>query len=140
MSLPIGVFEKDSSPPTRLSHDALPTNSPSHNLLQSLQAELRRHQETISSLKSERDAMGKELDHRKDIETSGFIIEYLLLVLRMTNGFSGLELKDVQDELRRESANGTSLIQSVQQLESKLRSATSKAEELDGSLAGSRSE
>jgi len=74
--------------------------------------------------------MGKELDRRKDIETSGFIIECLLLVPRMTNGFSGLELKDVQDELRRESANGTSLTQSVQQLESKLRTMTSKAEEL----------
>lgn len=84
--------------------------------------------------------MGKELDRRKDIETSGFIIEYLLLVPRMTNCFPGLELKDVQDELQSESADRTSLIQNVQQLESKLRSVTSEAEELEGSLAGSRSE
>jgi chromosome segregation ATPase len=51
-----------------------------------------------------------------------------------------IELHDVQGKLQRESANGTSLAQNLQQLESKLRFVTSKAEELEGSLAGSRSE
>jgi DNA repair exonuclease SbcCD ATPase subunit len=108
--------------------------------LQSLQAELQRHQETIASLKSERDAMGKELDRRKDIENSGFIIEYLFLVQSMTTVLTEIGLKDVQERLQRESTNGTSLAQSVQQLESALRSVNSKADELEGSLAGSRSE
>ena len=51
-----------------------------------------------------------------------------------------IELGDTREKLQRESLNGTFLAQSVQQLESKLHSATSKAEELEGSLAGSRSE
>lgn len=50
------------------------------------------------------------------------------------------ELQDVQGKLQRESANGTSLAQNIQHLESKLRYVTSRAEELEGSLAGSRSE
>ena len=43
-------------------------------------------------------------------------------------------------ELRRETNNGTPLAQTVQHLESKLRSATSRVEELEGLLARSRSE
>lgn len=51
-----------------------------------------------------------------------------------------IELQDVQAKLQSESANGVSLAQNLQQLERKLCSVTSKAEELEGSLAGSRSE
>jgi len=50
------------------------------------------------------------------------------------------ELRDAQEKLQRESTNGTSLAQGIQRLESQLRSVTSKTEELEGSLAGSRSE
>ena len=46
---------------------------------------MQRHQETISSLKSERDALGEELDHRKDVDTSGFTFEYTFLAIHMTN-------------------------------------------------------
>jgi len=51
-----------------------------------------------------------------------------------------LGLRDDQEEHQGESADETSLAQGVQQLESKLRSMTSKAKELEGSLASSRSE
>ena len=131
-----GVSEHDPSPHAQFPHDAPPASLPTHNLLQSLRAELQRHHETITSLRSERDALGKELDRRKDVEISGFTFCYLL-VIRITNCFTELELRDVQEKLQRESTNGAS---QVHQLESKLRSATSRAEELEGSLAGSRSE
>jgi hypothetical protein len=62
-----------------------------------------------------------ELDRRKDLETSGFALNVPPPV-HMTNPFTELELQDVQGKLQRESANGTSLAQNVQQLESKLRS------------------
>lgn len=81
-----GVFEQVESPRLALPvPDEPPTSSPTHNLLQSLRAELQRHQETISSLKSERDALGEELDHRKDVDTSGFTFEYTFLAIHMTN-------------------------------------------------------
>lgn len=71
-SLPtIGGSGQDFPPPARLPHDGPATSSPTHSLLQSLRAELQRHQETIASLKSERDALGEELDRRRDVETSG---------------------------------------------------------------------
>lgn len=129
-----GVSEHDPSPHAQFPHDAPPASLPTHNLLQSLRAELQRHHETITSLRSERDTLSKELDRRKDVETSEFTFCYLF-VLRITN--PELELRDVQEKLQRESTNGAS---QVHQLESKLRSATSRADELEGSLAGSRSE
>lgn len=49
-------------------------------------------------------------------------------------------LANVRGNLQRETINGTSLAQRVQQLESEVRRATSTAEELEGALAGSRSE
>ena len=70
-SLPAtGVSGRGSSPLARLPHDEPAATSPTHSLLQSLRAELQRHQDTITSLKSERDALGVELDRRKDVETS----------------------------------------------------------------------
>jgi hypothetical protein len=84
-----GVSERDSSPFSRPPHEEPPANSPTHNLLQSLRTELQRHQETINSLKSERDALGKELDRRKDVEISAFTFEHPLLIVHITIGFPG---------------------------------------------------
>ena len=80
-----GVSEQDSVPSGRLPQDEPPATSPTHNLLQSLRAELQRHQDTITSLKKERDALNKELDRQKDLETSGFSFDYLFFALHMTN-------------------------------------------------------
>ena len=79
--------EQHSSPPTRHSQGESPTDSPTHNLLQSLRAELQRHQDAATSLKSERDALNKELDRRKDLETSRFCLAYFLLAVRLTNAW-----------------------------------------------------
>lgn len=80
-SLPTSsVSGQGSPPPVRLPRDELVTSSPTHNLLQSLRAELQRHHETIASLKSERDALGKELDRRKGVEISGLTSQCLLAV------------------------------------------------------------
>ena len=68
------------SSPARLPQDEPPTNSPTHSLLQSLRAELQRYQETTASLKSEHDALNKELDRRKDLETSEFRLTHLLAI------------------------------------------------------------
>jgi len=85
-SLPAtGVSEQDSAPPARLPQDEPPATLPTHNLLQSLRAELQRHQDTITSLKLERDALNKKLDRQKDLETSGFSFDYLFLPPHMTN-------------------------------------------------------
>ena len=73
--------EQNSFPPTRRRQDEPPTNSPTHSLLQSLRAELQRHQDTTASLKSERDALNVELDRRKDLETSGFRLGLLPLAI-----------------------------------------------------------
>ena len=69
-------------------------------------------------------------------------MSFVWLISSLTNNkyLTGIELKDVQEKLQRETNSGTSLAQSVQKLESELRWATSKAEELEGALAGSRSE
>lgn len=64
----------------------------------------------------------------------------MLLAGPLDEYFTELELQDVQAKLQHESANGTSLARNLHQLENKLRSVTSRAEELEGSLAGSRSE
>ena len=79
-----GVSEQDSSPSTRLPSDEPPKNSPTHNLMQSLRAESQRHQDTIASLKSELNTLNKELDRRKDLDTSEFNSDYPL-ALHMTN-------------------------------------------------------
>lgn len=79
-----GVSEQGSPTYTRLPHGEPPANSPTHNLLQSLRADLQRQQDTIALLKSERDALNKELDRRKDLETSGFSFGHLLAP-QMTN-------------------------------------------------------
>ena len=65
-----GVSTQQSSQPTRLPHHEPPTDSPTHSLLQSLRVELQRHQDAAVSLRSERDALNKELDRRKDLENS----------------------------------------------------------------------
>ena len=82
-----GVSEQDSAPPVRHLQDEPPATSPTHNLLQSLRAELQRHQDTITSLKSERDVLNKKLDRQKDLETSGFSSDYLSFLLHMTNAW-----------------------------------------------------
>ena len=80
-----GVSEQGSASPAQHPHDEPPVTSPTHNLLQSLRAELQRHQDTITSLKSERDALNKRLDRQKDLETSRLSFDYLSLALHMTN-------------------------------------------------------
>lgn len=87
-SLPTtGVSEQDSTPPVRPPQDEPPTTSPKHSLLQSLRAELQRHQDTIASLNSDRDTLNKELIRQKDLETSGFSFDYLFLAIHMTNAW-----------------------------------------------------